>query len=132
MTADSGVPASPAAATGVAAAGFAATPRPPYFAVIFSSLRNAQDPDGYALASRRMLDLAALQPGYLGAESSRDEDGFGITVSYWRDEAAIQGWKAQAEHAAIRERGRWLWYRHFEVRVAKVERAYGQPRREVA
>jgi len=107
-------------------AGFARTPKPPYYAVIFSSRRSPQDEAGYQEASARMLELAAQQPGYLGAESVRDADGFGITVSYWTDEAAIAGWKAQAEHAEIRERGRWLWYRHFEVRVARVERAYGQ------
>lgn len=109
-------------------AGFARTPKPPYYAVIFTSRRNAQDDAGYAEASQRMLDLASQQPGFLGAESTRDAEGFGITVSYWADEAAITGWKMQTDHAAIRERGRWLWYRHFEVRVAKVERAYGQAR----
>ena len=108
--------------------GFASLPKPPYHAVIFSSRRSAQDDAGYAQASQRMLEVAAQQPGFLGAESSRDAEGFGITVSYWTDEASISGWKAQAEHAAIRERGRWLWYSHFEVRVAKVERAYGQIR----
>jgi heme-degrading monooxygenase HmoA len=112
--------------------GFANLPRPPYYAVIFSSRRSAQDDAGYAQASQRMLEVAAQQPGFLGVESSRDAEGFGITVSYWVDEASISGWKAQAEHAAIRERGRWLWYSHFEVRVAKVERAYGQVRAHVA
>ena len=112
--------------------GFASLPRPPYYAVIFSSRRSAQDDAGYAQASQRMLEVAAQQPGFLGVESSRDAEGFGITVSYWVDEASISGWKAQAEHAAIRERGRWLWYSHFEVRVAKVERAYGQVRADVA
>ena len=108
--------------------GVASLPKPPYYAVIFSSRRSAQDDDGYAVASQRMLDVAAQQSGFLGAESTRDAEGFGITVSYWTDEAAIAGWKAQSEHVAIRERGRWLWYTHFEVRVAKVERAYGQSR----
>jgi heme-degrading monooxygenase HmoA len=108
--------------------GFTSLPRPPYYAVVFSSRRSAQDDAGYAQASQRMLEVAAQQPGFLGVESSRDAGGFGITVSYWTDEASIAGWKAQAEHAAIRERGRWLWYSHFEVRVARVERAYGQIR----
>ena len=115
----------------IESAGFANTPKPPYYAVIFTSRRSAQDNGGYAEASQRMLELAAEQPGFLGAESTRDGEGFGITVSYWTDEAAITGWKAQGEHAAIRERGRWLWYRHFEVRVAKVERAYGQIRADL-
>ena len=106
---------------------FASTPEPPYYAVIFASRRNEWDPDGYAAAADRMLELAAKQPGFLGVDSARDAAGFGITVSYWRDEAAIAAWKRQSDHAAIRIRGRKLWYQHFEVRVAKVERAYAGP-----
>ena len=106
---------------------FASTPEPPYYAVIFASRRNEWDPEGYAEASQRMVELAAKQPGFLGVDSARDAAGFGITISYWRDEAAIAGWKRQADHAAIRIRGRRLWYTHFEVRVAKVERAYAGP-----
>ena len=109
---------------------FADLPEPPYYAVVFCSRRNDDDAEGYAAAAERMLELAARQPGYLGAESARDDSGFGITVSYWRDEAAIRAWKHQAEHAATRAHGRSHWYDHFELRVAKVERAYGkiQPR----
>ena len=107
---------------------FADLPQPPYYAVIFSSRRNDRDAEGYAAAAERMLELAALQPGYLGAESARDEAGFGITASYWRDEAAIRAWKHQAEHAATRDRGRADWYQRYELRVAKVERGYGWAR----
>jgi heme-degrading monooxygenase HmoA len=72
-----------------------------------------------------MLALAALQPGFLGVESARDPDGFGITVSYWESEAAITDWKQQADHRDVRQQGRQHWYEHFELRVARVERAYG-------
>ena len=68
---------------------FAALPEPPYYAVIFSSLRNGEDDAGYIAASDRMVELAAQQPGYLGVETVRGADGFGITVSYWASEAAI-------------------------------------------
>jgi len=105
---------------------FAATPAPPYYAVIFSSQRSEGE-GGYGAMAERMVELAALQPGYLGIESSRDADGFGITVSYWRSEADIAAWKRNAEHSVARERGRTQWYRHFELRVARVERAYGGP-----
>ena len=105
---------------------FAELPAPPYYAVVFSSTRNAQDEAGYAQAAERMLVLAAQQPGYLGVESTRGEDGFGITVSYWDSEAAIKAWKQQAEHAATRAHGREHWYDHFELRLAKVERTYGK------
>jgi heme-degrading monooxygenase HmoA len=71
-----------------------------------------------------MVALAATMPGYLGIESVRGADGRGITVSYWRDEAAIAGWKAHVEHSMVRNQGRARWYENFEVRVARVARAY--------
>jgi len=106
---------------------FARLPAPPYYAVIFSSRRNGEDDAGYGEAADRMVELAAGQPGFLGVESTRGADGFGITVSYWDSEAAIAAWRQHAEHAATRKYGRVHWYEHFELRVAKVERAYGKP-----
>jgi heme-degrading monooxygenase HmoA len=73
-----------------------------------------------------MLDLAAQQPGFLGVESVRGADGFGITVSYWQSESAIAGWKTQTEHLAAQDKGKREWYEQYEIRVAKVERAYGK------
>jgi heme-degrading monooxygenase HmoA len=105
---------------------FATLPQPPYFAVIFSSHRTPGD-NGYGDMADRMVELAAQQDGYLGIESARGADGFGITVSYWRDEAAIVKWKANAEHLVAQQNGHERWYEHFELRVAKVERAYGKP-----
>jgi heme-degrading monooxygenase HmoA len=95
----------------------------PYYAVIFTSLRTEGD-QGYAEAAERMLGLAREQPGFLGVESARGDDGLGITVSYWSDEAAILAWRQHPEHVAIRERGRSTWYAHFRTRVCKVERDY--------
>ncbi|GAB3246295.1 antibiotic biosynthesis monooxygenase family protein [Chitinimonas naiadis] len=99
------------------------TPTPPYYAVIFTSLRTDMD-TGYAEAAERMLARAAQQPGYLGVESARGADGLGITVSYWESEAAILAWKRNAEHALVRAQGRSDWYAAFATRVCKVERAY--------
>ena len=64
----------------------ATTPQPPYYAVIFSSVRNVQPDDRYDETAKRMLELAATQPGFLGVDDARE--GVGITVSYWSDEAA--------------------------------------------
>lgn len=105
-------------------AGFANTPEPPYFAVIFTSQRSDADAEGYAEAADAMVALAAQQPGHLGMESVRGVDGVGITVSYWRSEQDILAWKHHVEHAAIRARGRRDWYTRYITRVAKVERAY--------
>ena len=105
----------------------ARTPEPPYYAVIFASVRTKQDDRGYAAAAERMVQLASEQPGYLGIDSVRDASGVGITVSYWSSEAAISAWRRNAEHTIVREQGRKDWYAGYELRVAKVERAYGFP-----
>jgi len=105
---------------------FAHCPEPPYYAVIFTSLRTDGD-DGYRQTAQRMLELAAQQPGFLGIETVRDSDGFGLSVSYWESEDAIRHWKAQVEHRGAQQRGRSAWYAHYSVRVAKVERASGWP-----
>jgi heme-degrading monooxygenase HmoA len=106
---------------------FAELPAPPYYAVIFSSLRTPDDDAGYAAMADRMVELAREQPGFLGVESTRGDDGFGITVSYWASEEAIRAWRAHAEHRIARETGRSTWYQHYELRVARVERAYSLP-----
>lgn len=100
----------------------AKTPAPPYYAVIFTSLRTP-DGEGYDEMSAKMVELAAEQPGFLGVESARGADGLGITVSYWESEEAIAGWRAHAEHRVAQVRGREQWYSEFVTRVAKVERA---------
>lgn len=97
---------------------------PPYYAVIFSSVRTGKDPDGYIATAERMLELASGMEGYLGVETL-GAGGDGITVSYWRDEAAIAAWRDDVEHVEARRAGRQSWYRDYRLRVAKVERAYG-------
>lgn len=108
------------------AAGFATTPEPPYYAVIFTS-RHADNLDGYDSMARHMAELAAQQPGFLGVESVRGADGLGITVSYWKSRTAVVAWKRHAEHSLAQDLGRKRWYSHYQVRVAKVERDYAGP-----
>ncbi|WP_448187629.1 antibiotic biosynthesis monooxygenase family protein [Azospirillum sp. sgz301742] len=98
------------------------TPEPPYYAVIFTSLRTDGD-HGYAEMAETMVSLAQQQPGYLGVESVRD--GLGITVSYWKDLESIAAWKANVKHLAAQKAGRERWYESFKTRVARVERDYG-------
>ena len=102
----------------------ASTPEPPYVAVIFSSRRTPGD-NGYGAMSGRMGELAEQQPGFLGIESARGEDGFGITVSYWKDEASARTWKQVGEHLAAQALGKTRWYEAYEARIATVTRAYG-------
>ncbi|GAB2585205.1 antibiotic biosynthesis monooxygenase family protein [Spirosoma areae] len=98
------------------------TPPPPYYAVIFTSIRT-DDAEGYGDTATRMLELAHEQPGFLGVESARD--GLGITVSYWDSLASIRAWKQQAEHQIAQQAGRDRWYENYKTRICKVERDYG-------
>ncbi len=98
------------------------TPKPPYYAVIFSSVRSDWT-EGYSETTERMLELAREQPGFLGVESARNE--IGITVSYWRDLDSIKAWKTNTEHLEAQRRGKRDWYSAYTTRICLVERAYG-------
>lgn len=100
----------------------AATPSPPYYAVIFSSLRTDVD-EGYHEMADQMVNLASQQPGYLGHESARD--GLGITVSYWDSLESIRNWKMVSEHLLAQRIGREKWYSSYKTRICRVERDYG-------
>jgi len=105
---------------------FAQTPTPPYYAVIFTN-QLASDHEGYEAMGEKMFAMANEHPGCFGAESTRDVEGVGITVSYWKDEESILDWKTNAKHLVAQKMGIDRWYQHYELRVAKVERAYSGP-----
>ncbi|MBS1525737.1 MAG: antibiotic biosynthesis monooxygenase [Bacteroidetes bacterium] len=98
------------------------TPQPPYYAVIFTSLRTEGD-NGYAEMAAEMGELAKQQPGFLGVESAREE--LGITVSYWESLDAIRAWKANERHLVAQKTGREKWYKQYKTRICLVERDYG-------
>ena len=100
----------------------ATTPKPPYYAVIFTSAISDGD-NGYAATADRMLELASQQPGFLGFETARQD--IGISVSYWATLDSIKHWKANAEHLVAQQRGKAEWYEWYRVRVCRVEREYG-------
>ncbi|MFL5754499.1 MAG: antibiotic biosynthesis monooxygenase family protein [Bacteroidia bacterium] len=97
------------------------TPKPPYYAVIFTSLKNPDD-TGYTNTAALMNELAGKQPGYLGIESARED--LGITVSYWKDLESIKAWKQNSEHLFAQKMGREKWYAHYKTRICLVERDY--------
>ncbi|MBW5446402.1 antibiotic biosynthesis monooxygenase [Cohnella sp. CFH 77786] len=103
--------------------GFQEPPLKAYYAVIFTSQRTPGD-NGYGETDRRMDELVSEQLGFLGAESVRNESGFGITISYWSSLEAIRNWKKNEAHRAAQEKGREAWYEKYTVRVCKVEREY--------
>ena len=104
----------------------ALTPSPPYYAVIFTSLRTTID-EGYDAMADKMVELAAEQEGFLGVESARNDTG--ITVSYWKDLDSIRKWKQQTDHLLAQQLGRQKWYGGYKTRICFVERDYGFEKR---
>jgi len=100
---------------------FANTPKPPYYAVIFTSIKINEDM-GYSKMSKRMLELLFRQEGFLGFESARE--GLGIRVSYWDSLESIKKWKSDLEHKEAQRKGKEIWYKEYKIRIAKVEHDY--------
>lgn len=98
------------------------TPKPPYYSVIFTSIKT-NNHAGYTEMADRMEALAKVQEGFLGMEAARNE--VGITVSYWDSLASIKKWKMNLAHIEAQKKGRSVWYKNFKVRICKVERDYG-------
>ena len=99
----------------------AKTPPPPYYAVIFTSTKTANN-EGYSEMADKMVELAKLQPGFFGIESAREN--IGISVSYWKDLDSIKNWKMNLDHLFAQKMGKEKWYNSYKTRIAKVERDY--------
>ncbi|ASP37951.1 antibiotic biosynthesis monooxygenase [Bacterioplanes sanyensis] len=62
-------------------------------------------------------------------QSLSDSDRL-LSLSFWRDEAAVQQWRTQEEHRAAQQQGREHIFEHYRIRVAEVARDYGSHDRE--
>lgn len=87
------------------------------------------------------LDLAAaLRPelekieGFISIErfASLTDEGKVLSLSFWRDEAAVVRWRQHAEHQAAQSRGRHELFADYRIRVAEVLRDYGLTERAEA
>jgi heme-degrading monooxygenase HmoA len=98
----------------------AKTPKPPYYAVTFTSVRTEGDND-YDEMANRMAELSANQAGFLGMEHAQS-GGLSITICYWESLEAIADWKQNAEHQIAQAKGYETFYQAFATRICRVER----------
>lgn len=89
-------------------------------AVIFISQRNGADDDIYQATAEEMETLVKDQPGYAGCFSARNDDGSGITVSYWDSEASARAWRDHPRHTEVRNQGRGSWYDSYHIDVVNL------------
>jgi heme-degrading monooxygenase HmoA len=103
------------------------TPKPPYYAVVFTSINAKVDHTEHAEMYKRMVQRAQAYDGYLGIEPARNSDGTGVAVVYWKDLESISAFARDPEHMIAKRKGREIWYSHYLIRICKVERDYGRP-----
>jgi heme-degrading monooxygenase HmoA len=104
----------------------AQTPKPPYYAVVFTSINAPVDHTEHSQLSTQLAQRAQTYEGFLGIEAARSADGKGVTVVYYRDEQSILAWARDPEHVVAKRKGREIWYSHYYIRICKVEREYGR------
>jgi heme-degrading monooxygenase HmoA len=87
------------------------------------------------------LDIAAAlkaeletMDGFISVErfTSLTEPGKMLSLSFWRDEAAVAGWRNREQHRAAQAAGREHVFAGYRLRVASVLRDYGMDEREQA
>jgi glutathione S-transferase len=91
------------------------------WAVIFTSQR-APGGEDYGAVAARMEELACDQRGYHGVTSARNQDGLGVTVSYWASLEDIARWRRHLEHVAAQQAGRERFYEDYTLEVCHIER----------
>lgn len=69
--------------------------------------------------------------GFLSIErfESVTQPGKFVSLSFWRDEAALTAWRNKREHRAAQARGRHGVFSDYRLRVAAVIRDYGMHER---
>lgn len=93
------------------------------YAVIFTSIKK-KSAFGYEEMAKNMIDISSSQPGFMGMHSLRGDDGFGITISYWKTLADIKGWKKNKDHIEAQQKGKSEWYKNYHVLICKIEHEY--------
>lgn len=103
-------------------------------AVIFEVLPPADGHAGYLARAARLAPLLAQVDGCIAVErySSLSTPGKLLSLSFWRDEAALQAWRRQEAHRAAQRAGRAGLFADYRLRVAAVLRDYGMTDRAQA
>jgi heme-degrading monooxygenase HmoA len=96
------------------------------FVVVFEAIPNEGRAHEYFDLAKELASELQKIDGFISVErfESLTEKGKFLSLSTWRDEAAIGTWHAHAEHQLAQARGKGGIFRHFRIRVANVVRDY--------
>lgn len=97
------------------------------YAVIFEVQPNrGREKDYLAVAQSLRGELEKID-GFISVErfASLYNEGKILSLSFWRDEAAVERWRNHLQHRAAQRRGREEIFADYRIRVASVVRDYG-------
>lgn len=95
-------------------------------AVIFEvEPKDGRAQDYFDLAAGLKAELETID-GFISVErfESLSTPGRYVSLSYWRDEAAVRAWHEHADHLAAQAKGKAAIFADFRIRVAEVMRDY--------
>ncbi len=104
----------------------------PTVAVIFEVHLNAENqPEYLDIAGELMTDLSEIE-GFISIErfASLTDTSKVLSLSFWRDEAAVARWRNLQNHREAQKKGRAYIFDNYRLRVATVIRDYGMFDRE--
>ena len=96
-------------------------------AVIFEVLPHEAHRQDYLDAGAALLPVLTGMDGFISIErfASLSQPGKVLSLSFWRDEEAVKGWRNAAMHREIQRKGREYIFQDYRLRVAAVVRDYG-------
>lgn len=94
--------------------------------VIFEVEPTADGRDEYLDIAAQLRQELETVDGFVAIErfESLVQPGKILSLSTWRDEAAIRQWRETAPHQVAQERGRTTLFERYRIRVAEVVRDY--------
>ena len=70
---------------------------PPFYAAILNDNDLGLEDETHIGPTDEMVSLALRQPGFMGLETTRDDQGHWVAISYWRDKYDIEPWRSKGD-----------------------------------
>jgi heme-degrading monooxygenase HmoA len=95
--------------------------------------RPGREQDYLAIAQQLRTELEQID-GFISVErfASLYNEGKILSLSFWRDEAAVKCWREHTRHREAQQRGREDIFADYRIRVGAVVRDYGMTQRAQA
>jgi heme-degrading monooxygenase HmoA len=103
-------------------------------AVLFEVIPQVGQRQSYLAIAQQLLAELESVDGFISIErfESLSTPGKLLSLSFWRDEAAVAQWRNTSQHRQAQQQGRQQVFSHYRLRVAQVLRDYGMSEREQA